>query len=376
MPRRSVVSTRSGQFGRLSLRAAAAAITGVLSFLSCTSVDGPDQPPTSIATPDRNAIQWYAVGIASLPIHTAAVITDLTLLLDGRLWPGYTLASHPLLVEVAGEALYCIGRCLPGLAGPLRADVIAGRFPARYAFVPGSGVGLADEQTVLLVTFDPNRKDPKNIVFTAVHEGFHIYYQIDRENDVPLEMRLPGNAQSDAYASRAELQNAYTAAAERNGLLSREIRALAWAARAGAEARTEDVEARACVDEFIELRRIRHRDLPTPAVEEDLWERTEGIPLYLERKAATLLGRPDTSVLGQTIDYGTVPDLSMVPYFSITGALEAVILDQLKHDEWRTWVFPGRSGRGLTLFDAVARARSSLPHGSSAPCPANAGAQS
>jgi hypothetical protein len=376
MPQRPVVSQRSGRFGRLSLRAAAVAITGVLSFLSCTSVDGPDQPPTPIATPDRNAVHWYAVGIASLPIHTAAVIADLKLLLDGRLWPGYTLASHPLLIDVAGEASYCIGGCVPGLAGPLRADELMGRFTAHYSFVPGTTVGLADAQTVVVVTFDPNREDPKSVVFTAIHEGFHAYYQVDRDNDVPLELHLPENAPAGAYASRAELQNAYTAKAEQNGLLSREIRALAWTARAGAEERTEDAGALACVDEFIELRRIRHRDLPTPNVEEDIWERTEGIPLYLERAAATLLGRPDTSVLGQTIDYGIVPDLSMVPYFSITGALEAVILDQLTRDAWRTWVFPGRSGEGLTLFDAVARARSSLPHGSSAPCPANEGAQS
>ena len=374
MPRRPIVSKRSGRFGRLSLQAAAAAITGVLSFLSCTSVDGPDQPPTPIATPGRNAIHWYAVGIASLPIRTAAVITDLTLLLDGRLWPGYTLASHPLLIDVPGEALYCIGRCVSGLDGPLRADDLAGRFTARYSFVPGTAVGLAEEQTVLVVRLDPSHKDLKDIVFTAIHEGFHAYYQVDRENDVPLEMRLPDNPQSGAYASRSELQNAYTTEAERNGLLSREIRALAWAARAGVEESTD--ELRACLDEFIELRRSRHRELPTPIVEENIWERTEGIPRYLERLAATLLGRPDTSVLGQTIDYGVVPDLSMVPYFSITGALQAVILDQLTRGEWRTWLFPGRSGDGLTLFDAVARARSSLPHGSPTPCPANAGAHS
>jgi hypothetical protein len=374
MPRRPVVSKRSGRFDRLPMRAAAAAITGVLSFLSCTSVDGPDQPPIPIATPDRNSIHWDAVGIASLPMHTAAVITDLTFLLDGRLWPGYTLAAHPLLIDVTGEALYCIGRCVPGLAGPLRADEIAGRFGARYSFVPGTEVGLADAQTVLVVRLDP-RDDLKDIVFTAIHEGFHAYYQVDRENDVPLEMRLPGDSQSGAYASRAELQDVYTTAAERTGRLSREIRALAWAARAGANKRIEDAEERACVDEFIELRRMRHRDLLTPAMEEDIWERTEGIPLYLEREAATLLGRPDTSVLKQTIDYGVVPDLTMVPYFSITGALEAVILDQLTRDEWRTWAFPGRSGEGLTLFDAVVRARSSLPHNSSAQCPANAGTQ-
>jgi len=328
-----------------------------------------------IATPDRSAIRWRSAGIASPPSPTAAVITDLARLLDGRLWPGYTLAAHSLVVDAAGEALYCIGRCVPGLDDPLRADVIAGRFLTPYAFVPGAEVGLADEQTVLVVRIDP-REQLKDVVFTAVHEGFHAYYQVDREDDVPLEMRLPDNAQSGSYASRAELQNAYTAEAERNGLLSREIRALAWAARAGAEERAEDVEARACLDQFIELRRIRRRDLPTPVVEEDIWERTEGIPLYLERVAATLLGHPDTSVLRQTIDYGAVPDLSMVPYFSITGALEAVILDQLARDEWRTWVFPGRSGEGLTLFDAVTRARSSLPHDSSAPCPANAGARS
>ena len=375
MPQRPVVSKRSSRFGRLSARAAAAAITGILSFLSCTSVDGPDQPPTPIATPDRKINHWYAVGVASLPRHTAAVIADLTLLLDGRLWPGYTLAAHPLLIDVTGEALYCIGRCVPGLTGPLRANEIVGRSTRSYSFVPGTEVGLADKRTVLVVTFDPNREDPENIVFTAIHEGFHAYYQVDRENDVPLEMRLPGDSQSGAYASRAELQNAYTTEAERTGLLSREIRALAWAARAGAEKRTEDAEARACVDEFIELRRIRHRDLPTPAVEEDIWERTEGIPLYLERTAATRLGLSDSGVLRQTIDDGMVPDLSTVPYFSITGALEAVILDQLTRDEWRTWVFPGRSGEGLTLFDAAVRARSSLPHDSSAPCPANAGAQ-
>jgi hypothetical protein len=374
MPQRPAVSKRSCRFGRLSVRAAAASITGVLSFLSCTSVDGPDQPPTPIATPDRNANHWYAVGIASLPGHTAAVVADLTLLLDGRLWPGYTLAEHPLLIDVTGEALYCIGRCVPGLAGPLRANEIAGRFTARYAFVSGTEVGLADEQTVLVVRLDP-REDLKDIVVTAIHEGFHAYYQVDRENDVPLEMRLPDNAQSGAYASRSELQSAYTAEAEHTALLSREIRALAWAARAGAKKHTEDAETRACVDEFIELRRIRRHNLPTPAVEEDIWERTEGIPLYLEHEAATLLGRPDTSVLGQTIDYGVVPDLTMVPYFSITGALEAVILDQLTRDEWRAWVFPGRSGEGLTLFDAVLRARNSLPHGSSAPCPANSGTQ-
>ena len=373
MPRRPVVSQCSGRFGRLSQRAAAAAITGVLSFLSCTSVDGPDHPPTPIATPGRDANHWYAVGIASLPGHAAAVIADLALLLDGRLWPSYTLASHPLLIDVTGEALYCIGRCVPGLAGPLRANEIAGRFTARYSFVPGTEVGLADERTVLIVRLDPKRKDLNDTVFTAVHEGFHAYYQVDRENDVPLEMRLPGSGQSGASVSRAELQNAYTAEAERNGLLSREIRALARAARAGAHERTGDGEAGACLDEFIELRRIR--DLPTPVMDEDIWERTEGIPLYLERKAATLLGRPDTSVLRQTIDYGMVPDLTMVPYFSITGALEAVILDQLTPNEWRTWVFPGQSGEGLTLFDAVVRARSSLPHDSSAPCPANAGTQ-
>ena len=376
MPRRPVVSNRSGRFGRLSVRTAAAAITAVLSFLSGTSVDGPDRPPIPISTPDRNAIYWHTVGIESLPRHTAAVITNLTLLLDGRLWPGYTLASHPLLVDAPGEALYCIGRCVPGLDGPLRSDEIAGRFTARYSFVPGTAVGLVDEQKVLVVSLDPNGKELKDIVFTAVHEGFHAYYQTNRENDVPLEMRIPGNPQFGASASRAELQTAYTFEAERNGLLSVEIRALAWTARAGASERTDNVELRACLDEFLELRRIRHRQLPTPVVEEDIWERTEGIPLYLERKAARLLGRPDTSVLGQTIDYGIVPDLSMVPYFSITGALEAVILDQLTRDEWRTWVFPGRSGEGLTLFDAVTRARSSLPQGSSAPCPANAGAQS
>lgn len=375
MARQPVDSRRSGRFGRLSLPAVAAAIIGVLSLHSCRSVDGPDQPPTSIAIPGRNVIQWHAVGIASLPIRTATVITDLTLLLDGRLWPGYTLASHPLLIDVTGEALYCIGRCVPGWAGPLRADVIAGRFTARYSFVPGSAIGMADEQTVLVVSLDPNHKDLKDIVFTAVHEGFHAYYQIDRENDVPFEMRLPDNPQSGAYSSRAELQGAYTAEAERNGLLSREIRALAWAARGGAGEHT-DVEFRACLDEFIALRRIRHREFPTPVVEENIWERTEGIPLYLERKAAIFLGRPDTSVLGQTIDYGVVPDLSMVPYFSITGALEAVILDQLTRNEWRAWVFPGRSGEGLTLFDAIVRARSSLPHSSFAICPANAGAQS
>lgn len=374
MPRRPIVSQCSGRFGRLSVRAAAAAIIGVLSFLSCTSVDGPDQPSTPIATPDRNANHWYAVGIASLSGHTAAVIADLTLLLDGRLWPGYTLAAHPLLIDVTGEALYCIGRCVPDLAGPLRTNEIAGRFTARYSFVRGIEVGLADEQTVLVVRLDP-RDDLKDIVFTAIHEGFHAYYQVDRENDVPLEMHLPDDSQSGAYASRSELQNAYATEAERTGLLSREIRALAWAARTGAKKRAENAEARACVDEFIELRRIRHRDLPTPTVEEDIWERTEGIPLYLEREAATVLGRPDTSVLKQTIDYGVVPDLTTVPYFSITGALEAVILDQLTRDEWRTWVFPGRSGEGLTLFDAVVRARSSLPHNSSAPCPANAGTQ-
>ncbi len=374
MVQRPVVSKRSGRFGRLSRGAAAAAITGVLSFLSCTSVDGPDQPPIPIASPDRNAIHWDAVGIASLPMHTATVITDLTLLLDGRLWPGYTLAAHPLLIDVTGEALYCIGRCVPGLAGPLRSDGIAGRFSARYSFVPGTELGLAEAQTVLVVRLDP-RDDLKDIVFTAIHEGFHAYYQVDRESDVPLEMRLPGDSQAGAHASRADLQDAYTTEAERTGLLSREIRALAWAARGGAKERTEDAAAGACVDEFIELRRIRHRDLPTPTVEEDIWERTEGIPLYLERTAATLLGRSDSSVLRQTIDYGFVPDLSMVPYFSITGALEAVILDQLTRDEWRIWVFPGRSGEGLTLFDAVIRARSSLPHDSSASCPANAGTQ-
>jgi hypothetical protein len=377
MLRQPVVSQRSGRFGRFSLRAAAAAITGVLSFLSCTSVDGPDQlPPTPTANPDRYAIHWYAVGIASLPIHTAAVITELTLLLDGRLWPGYTLVSHPLLIDVAGEALYCIGRCIPGLDSPLRANEIAGRFTARYSFVQGTAIGLADEQTALVVRLDPNHNDLKDIVYTALHEAFHAYYQVDRENDVPLEMHLPDNPQSGAYASRAELQSTYTAEAERNGLLSREIRTLAWVARAGATKRVDDPELRACLDEFIDSRRIRYRELPTPVVEEDIWERTEGIPRYLERAAATLLGRPDTSVLGQTIDYDVVPDLSMVPYFSITGALEAVVLDQLTRNEWHIWVFPGRSGEGLTLFEAVVRARDALPHLPSAPCPANAGAQS
>jgi hypothetical protein len=82
-------------------------------------------------TPDRSAIHWYAVRIASLPTHITAVITDLTLLLDGRLWPAYTLASHPLLVDVTGEAMYCIGHCVPGLNSPLRAEEIAGRFHAQ-----------------------------------------------------------------------------------------------------------------------------------------------------------------------------------------------------------------------------------------------------
>ncbi len=110
MPRQPEDSRRSGRFGRLSLRAVAAAITGILPLLSCTSADGPDQPPKAIVTPDRSALHWHPVGVASLPRQTAALIADLTLLLDGRLWHGYTLASHPLLIDAAGEAQYCIGR--------------------------------------------------------------------------------------------------------------------------------------------------------------------------------------------------------------------------------------------------------------------------
>jgi hypothetical protein len=159
-------------------------------------------------------------------------------------------------------------------------------------------------------------------------------------------------------ATRAWLQNDYSRSNPTAHELREECAALAGALHAGTNDRGK---AMAALRRFVAVRDARRARPGTPASEEDFWERQEGVPTNLERRASARMKFADQSAIAAALTESGCEAVTNGSYFLVIGGLEAAVLDAFTNPQmWPRLVYPRDGTRASSLF-ALVRALSRQP---------------
>lgn len=308
-------------------------------------------PPESPAKP---VPAWSLIAVTDISDRgVRQAVTDLLRLVDSDfLWPELTLGDHGVIIIDTNNPqqplAYCVGICEPEVTtsgGTSRLwrstppEVIG---PGNFRFVSRKEWGLPGPGDVVAVGFESRESS----VATAVHEDFHLNYESRYALAFGDEIGIDRGGQTPA--TRANLASTYSQSAPARAELHEECAALVAALQAGSADRPA---AFAALRRFSSIRDSRRARPGAPSFEEDFWERQEGIPTNLERRAAVHMQFRDPSVIGATLTPRGC-DMTMTGgYFLVLGALQAAILDTFSDPAaWPALVYPRDKTPASSLY--------------------------
>lgn len=324
--------------------AAACVSTAPQSDIAPTRESHPRQP---IEIP-----RWTPIALSEVvDPNLRRTLADLLMFVDSDiLWPGFALHTDPVVIVDSRNSTipvaYCVGQCAPVLkdgAGTSRLwrAAAAKRIAAgEFQFMSMQEWGLGFEGQLVAADFSVREQT----VATALHEHFHLHFQSQYANAFGDEIE---SSASPSGATRDDLADQYARA---NSLdLQTECVALVGALAAGTGNRAT---ALTHLRSFIATREQRRSQSEAPTFEEDFWERQEGIPTNLERRAALRLRFQDPSVIGAAFanHCSAIPQIG---YFLLLGALEAAVLDTFGDPNWPQRVYPTDGSRASSLYSLV-----------------------
>lgn len=325
-------------------------------LFACAAACGTSRPADLPARANTAPLPtWTPVSLSSISREDVRkVITDLLGFIDiDWLWPEYTWSDHAVILVVAdpreGPIAYCVGICAPELSAGGNSRVWRSSSPltiapGRFRFTPLSACGLRGSGDIVAIGFDHR----EHSIVTAVHEDFHLHYQ---SRYAIAFGDLIGADSEMSSATRASLENHYSHAEPTASELRGECTSLVEALRAGTR---QPEAALAALRRFVSIRESRRARSDAPSGEEDYWERHEGVPTNLERRAAARLEFADQSAIAAAVTGRGCDTITSGSYFLVLGGLEAAVLDTFSDPhKWPPRVYPRDGTRASSLFALV-----------------------
>lgn len=322
-------------------------------FLGCGAVacvSGSGRPP------GRADEIWTAIGLREIcdPALRQTAAELLRFVDTDSLWPGFALdAESVIIVDTKPLQLsfaYCIGRCKPNLPSTGGSSRVYRRDSPRTLAANEANVtsaeswGLRGDGDVLILGFASREQT----VTIALHELFHLCYQTGYSHSFGDEVGPAGTPASTL--SRRDLETTYSGSEPVTTELRQECRALVDALRAG-----DRNGMHRALQRFVSVRDERRSRPNAPALEEDFWERQEGVPVNLERRAAKRLRFTDPSLIETALSDNNGCDvIPEVSYLLVLGGLQSAVLDAF--DDPRSWphrVYPRDGHAASSLYVLV-----------------------
>lgn len=310
--------------------------------------------PQASKPPARPAQAWSAVALTDIADPgVRQALTDLLRLVDtDLLWPDLTLSDHGVVIVDSRDPqqplAYCVGLCEPERSADGGTSRLWRSTPAEtierghFRFVSREGWGLRGPGEVVAVGFE-NRESS---VATVVHEDFHLHYE--SRYSLAFGDEIGSDRGGSSQATRANLESTYSQAEPVRAELHEECSALVAALQAGAADREA---AFAALRRFVSIRDFRRARPGAPLFEEDFWERQEGIPTNLERRAASRLNFRDPSIIGFALTPHGCDMTRTGGYLLMLGGLEAAVLDTFSDPAaWPLLVYPRDKTRASSLY--------------------------
>jgi hypothetical protein len=244
---------------------------------------------------------------------------------------------------------YCIGDCQPAVNnGPGTSRVWwqpTTRIvtPESVLVASSAAWSLSGDQEVTAIGYS-NRE---RTVTTASHERFHAEFQWRYFLTFPDALSSGGGSQTGS--SRERLETVYSASRDTRQELVSECSALVAALRSAGDRNAALTE----VQHFVTIRERRRASAAAPVADEDFWERHEGVPTNIERRAATHRRFRDPSIVGAAVLHNGCDSIPKVSYFLLLGALEAAVLDAIGDANWPQRVYPTDGSHASSLFSLV-----------------------
>ncbi|MEA2464801.1 MAG: hypothetical protein QOJ98_2548, partial [Acidobacteriota bacterium] len=217
--------------------------------------------------------------------------------------------------------------------------------PGQFRFVSLTQWGLRGTGDAVAVGFESRERS----VVTAVHEDFHLHYESRYALSFGDDIGTGGGAKS--RTTRQDLEGIYSRAQPTARELREECAALVAALQAGTN---DQQSAFAALRRFATVRDARRARPGAPLFEEDFWERQEGIPTNLERRAAMHLKFPDRSVIAGALTFRGCDATVDGAYFLVLGGLQAAVLDTFGNPlMWPHQVYPHDGTPASSLYILV-----------------------
>jgi len=331
------------------------AVSMILLFTGTAACGTSGLTEPAIPKPPANLSSWTAVSlddVARQDIRQA--IIDLLSLIDvDWLWPEFHWSDHGIILVAGdgreGAVAYCVGICAPEIAA--RGTSRVWRTPSPYTIAPGEfhfmslrAWQLRGSGEIVAVGF----KSREQSVVTAIHEDFHLHYQ--SHYAVAFGDAI-GSGGEMSPATRASLEKDYSQAESTARELREECTALADALHAGTSERGSAI---ASLRRFVAVRESRRARPLAPSTEEDFWERQEGVPTNLERRAAARMKFADRSAVAAALTENGCENVTNGSYLLVIGGLQAAVLDTFSNPQtWPRFVYPRDGTRAESLFDLV-----------------------
>ena len=329
----------------------------MLLLAACTAAcgtSGPADPPAARPLADSRQ-SWTAISLNAVAGEDVRrTIADLLGLVDGNaLWPEFNWSDHGVILVVddrrEGSIAYCVGTCDPEIAlrGTSRVWSAAAPVwiaPGEFRFTPLSAWSQRGSGEIVAIGFDSR----EHSIVTAVHEDFHLHYQ---ERYAIAFGEIIGAGGEMSPATRSSLEKGYSRSDSTAGQLRDECFALVDVLHAGAGDRPA---AMAALRRFVTIREARRARPAMPSGEEDYWERQEGVPTNLERRAATRMKFADQSAIATALTGRGCETITSGSYFLVLGGLQAAVLDAFADEHvWPNRVYPRDGTRASSLFALV-----------------------
>jgi hypothetical protein len=310
--------------------------------------------------PQDQVVPWTAIGVSDIANENLRqAVLDLLRLVDSdSLWPDFTLSDHGVILvdsrNDAAPAAYCVGHCTPVIArgGSSRVwratpPVVIAPGQFRYVSLRSWGLGNGD---AVAVGFDNRERS----VVTILHEDFHLHYEsqyaVAFGDEIDATSRGP-SSDSPSSTTREHLEDSYSRTEPVTQELREECSALSAALLAGVSDREAAFSA---LHRFTAIRDARRARPGAPSFEEDFWERQEGIPTNLERRAAAQMKFADRSVIATALTPSGCDSIPNSAYFLLLGGLEAAVLDTFGDPlAWPRLAYPNDGTRASSLYSLV-----------------------
>lgn len=329
----------------------------VLFLAACAAASGvpghSDRPAGR--SPAIPSVSWTAISASDVTrAKVRQAILDLLRLVDvDSLWPEFNWSDHGVILVVGdggeGAVAYCVGICTPEIAPHGTSRVLRAPSPlsiasGEFRFMALPKWGLHGSGDIVAVGFASREQS----VVTAVHEDFHLHYQSLYSIAFGDAIGAGGEM---SKATRSWLENDYSRANPTARELREECGALAEALHAGTNDRAT---AMAALRRFVAVREVRRARPGAPVSEEDFWERQEGVPTNLERRAAAKMNFADPSAIAAALTERGCEDVTSGSYFLVVGGLEAAVLDTFSNPQtWPRLVYPRDGTHAFSLFALV-----------------------